>query len=110
MNAEQTLTEAKLNKTHWGKRIIRAEKRGDFFKYERTDAFEWTTCACGFQDERIPRYKDGERGNDYEPKDAQLSRLGGNFYVAVLENKFLLAAKRLIRIEIRAAKILKELK
>lgn len=111
--AHQKLVEAKLSRTFWGKRIVKAEKEGGFTANDRREAIQWTTCACGKQDPRVPRIKESA---DYthprkwvsegEPEDYWLSRWGGAFHDdAVKENDYSLASDLLIKIERRAAKI-----
>lgn len=70
-----------------------------FIEEERIAASRWTTCACGKQDSRIPRYEGA-------PKDKVLCRLGAAFYDAVHEQDPYRALYLLGRIERRAAEIL----
>ena len=99
--AEKTLVDAGLEETFWGTRIIEAEKRGDFSQGQTGLAGVWTTCACGKQDERMPREK--QTG---APVDGILRALGSTFYADVWQNDFADAAKTLVKIEERAAQIL----
>jgi hypothetical protein len=39
----------------WNERIDRAEKLGYFLESDGELAIRWVTCACGEQDNRIPR-------------------------------------------------------
>jgi hypothetical protein len=100
MTAKQLLTEANLHATHWGKRIITAEEFHGTTPSDLSDSGEWTTCACGKQDPRIPRTKSGA------PIDEYLEELGVAFYQNVCAHRFLEAAETLIAIERRAAEIL----
>jgi len=109
MKAKDILIEAKLSRKYWGKIIIKAEKEGSFDNKGLAEASKWATCACGRQDKRIPRRPDYLFVEPRAPKDKQLFNLGASFMYAVNNNKFTLAAKRLIRIENRAAKILAKL-
>ena len=72
MKAKQLLEEAGLSETPWGKVIIQAEE-GGFTGKQQIIASQWTTCACGKQDPRIPRDDKGT------PVDAYLARLGISF-------------------------------
>jgi hypothetical protein len=103
MTAKQLLTEANLHATHWGQRIIRAEETGAFTGRDASESGEWTTCACGKQDPRIPRYYDGE------PHDGGLMLYGMRFVDYVSANQYTEAADTLIAIEHRAAELLAEL-
>jgi len=110
MNANQILTEANLHKSHWGEIIIGAEELGRFLLRNYREAGEWQTCACGMQDKKIPRHDyNGYTYKKGEPIDRRLSEFGQTFFHAVANNNFPLAAKRLIRIENRAKKILAKL-
>jgi hypothetical protein len=106
MKAKQLLIEAGLSRKYWGRRIIAAEKNRGFSKTDRDLAYEFETCACGKLDRRIPRHFGRLGYMEYSPKDKQLFNLGINFEKAVKENKFIIAAKRLIRIENRGKKVL----
>lgn len=99
--AKEILTEASLADTHWGERIIAAEERGSFSFEDCVDAGEWTTCACGKQDPRIPR----EFGI---PIDSDLKFFGVRFHANLVGNDFVFAASYLIAIEKRAGKVLAE--
>ena len=111
MTAKEILIQANLQDSHWGQRIIAAEERGNFTLEDSYDSGDWTTCACGTQDPRIPR---GVRGT---PLDEVL--LDGGLVFSKLidvyedgsnwEFDFVEAAKTLITIEKRAAEIIVEL-
>jgi hypothetical protein len=88
---------------NWHERIEAAEKRGEFTSDDRKRAYEWVDCACGEQDKRIPRNKDGE------PMDNTLSELGAFFADAVDCDDFDAAADYLQEIEHRAAQSLAEI-
>ncbi len=105
--AEQRLTEHNLHNSHWGKRIIKAERVGGFTFADKLDAHNWTTCACGKQDPRIPRHTDIRVKNMLI--DNTLTNLGVRFYADVKEGKYLESANTLIGIEQRSIEILEEL-
>lgn len=99
--AKSLLVEAGLDETLWGKRIIQIERTGELPFEWRDESESWQTCACGRQDERIPRgWRDA-------PLDEQLRRDGGWFPYYLLTD-IVEAARCLIRIEKRAAEVLKE--
>ncbi len=103
--AKELLTTAGLQDTHWGERIIAAEDAGRTVptQEELRDSAEWMTCACGMQDPRIPRDKEGR------PNDTELRELGGQFYGCWFEpTEFVKAAQTLIAIEKRAGEVLAE--
>lgn len=103
MQAEQLLKEAGLAETFWGQRIILSEKAGGFINADVLLLESWHTCACGKQDERIPRGKLGE------PIDKELYWLGCCFNSYIYQNMFCKSAECLIRIEKVSAIILAEL-
>jgi len=103
MTAKELLTEANLHATHWGRRIITAEELQGTTPADISDSGEWTTCACGKQNPRIPRTKLGC------PIDKYLEELGTAFYEHVCAHRFLEAAETLIAIEQRAAELLAKL-
>ena len=98
VKAKLLLIAASLDETIWGKRIIRAEKRGYFTTSDNGEARNWNTCACGKQDKRLLSYG--------KPKDFWLYHWGCVFSDQVGTDHPLGAAKTLIKIEKRAAKIL----
>lgn len=112
--ATEILTQAGLQKTVWGKRILAAEKRGKFTPEESALAKNWQTCACGEQDPRIPRQTEESPGSirwDMCPVDDRLSKLGSQFDQNVRHGQYApegipQAAKTLVRIESRSAGIL----
>ena len=65
-------------------------------------ASDWTTCACGNQDARIPRHD--ETGS---PIDLQLRELGIRFYTRIDHEKWETAKLILDQIEERAGKVMK---
>lgn len=99
--AKSLLVEAGLDETLWGKRIIQIEETGIAPFEWQCDANGWQTCACGWQDKRIPRDEDGC------PLDGLLKWDGRNFPIYLLTD-IVEAARCLIRIEKRAAEVLKE--
>ena len=103
--AEIFLTENDAAGSHWGQRIIAAERRGNFTEKDKRAAGTWVTCACGKQDKRIPR-RPGGRGR---PADEVLSALGDGFYLLVCADRHLGAAETLLKIEARADEILDEM-
>lgn len=100
--AKELLTDAKLDHTYWGKKIIAIEARGNSTREDIRLATGWQTCACGKQDSRIPR----EQGEEKAPLDNRLYELGIQFCGAVDSNDPVAAANTLIKIELRAAKVL----
>lgn len=94
-----------IDKTFWGGRIIHASESDtrEFTEEDVELAQEWATCACGRQDERIPRIWDGG------PEDVELRFLGRLFMDAVEESEIAVAALVLVNIERRAREILAEL-
>jgi len=109
------LTEAGLQNSVWGQRILTAIKgtwdadkarivRG-FTLQDYMDAGSWVTCACGKTTTDIPR---GDEVNMHIPHDETLVSLGNSFATEVEENKFLLATKTLVEIEERALEVAKE--
>jgi hypothetical protein len=100
--AKEILKENRLLSSYWGRRIVKAEERGYRNKTDALKASSWQTCACGRQDDRIPRDDEGV------PMDSALSDLGCSFYVHILNNRFDFAAQTLVKIERRAAEVLRE--
>lgn len=98
--ALEILTDAGLHNSYWGKRIIKAEKRGEFTEGDVKKAGSWTTCACGKQDPRIPRDEEGA------PCDVYLWELGLGFNGKVYTHQVVQAARTLVKIEKRAAIVL----
>lgn len=88
---------------NWHQRIEAARERGEFTAEDKALAFDYTTCACGEIDPRIPRMPSGE------PADEGLANLGADFYADVFVNRFEDASTSLQLIEQRAAAILSEL-
>jgi len=105
MEASEILNNANLGNTEWGKRIITAELASEFTPDDIYLATQWTTCACGTADKRIPRYKN-EDGDFVKPHDDQLQTLGYLFNREVNYNNFIGAAGTLIAIEVRSSIIL----
>jgi len=104
--AKQILTDAGLQDSHWGKRIIKAEERGYFYVIDTREAQKWQTCACGKQDPRIPRRDSKYEGRVGAPVDAELLDLGLDFFGAVDSQLFMQSAEVLVEIEKRASEIL----
>jgi hypothetical protein len=110
MNNEQEvtniLTEANLQTSYWGKKIIAAAKRGHFTESNKEQALDWVTCACGKLDDAIPRYRqDWSRYG--EPLDERLAFLGTAFSEAIDWGDHQDAAHCLIDIEERAIEVLR---
>lgn len=100
----RTILGPRLAKTHWGKRILAAAKRGGFTEGDGQDSMDWTTCACGKQDPRILRTSWGH------PADGRLALLGTDFAGRVCDlDDPAAAARTLVAIEKRAAEILADL-
>ena len=109
------LTEAGLQDSVWGKRIIQATKgtwddtkarfvRG-FTLHDVLEAGSWVTCACGEITAGIPR---GDGVNALIPQDEVLVRLGNQFSTDVGNDTRIFAAKTLVAIEKRATVVAKE--
>lgn len=95
--------EAQQKKTpYWRKAILEAMRSGHFTDAQANKAEDWTTCACGEQDPRIPRLFESRA-----PEDSKLRRLGSVFSVAVREDEVETAAELLDQIEERAAIVLR---
>jgi hypothetical protein len=103
-NLEVMLNEAGLDKTHWGKRILKAAARGSFTPGDRVDSGGWVSCACGKLVNGIPRERLGG-----PPIDPRLYTLGCMFSDDVDDDEFFKAANTLINIEDRAIQVLNEL-
>ena len=101
VTAKSLLVAAGLDETLWGKRIIQIERTGIVPDEWLNEAWGWQTCACGRQDERIPRDKYGA------PLDYKLA-CDGEWFPFYLRHDIVEAARCLIRIEERAAEVLKE--
>ena len=98
MNEARQYLELKgLDTTYWGRKIIAAEKRGDFTGFNVQQAGDFVTCACGRVTTDIPRCRD--YGG---PLDSKIVRLGMQFDLDVTYNNFLEAAQTLTDIEARA--------
>ena len=93
-----------LKNSFWGGRIEAARKRGMFNGKDCDLAHDWTTCACGKQDAKIPRHSPGY------PTDTRLFNLGVKFFSCIERNDFDLAESTLLKIEKRASEILAEQK
>lgn len=99
MTAKQYLIDKGLADSHWGKRIIEAEERGEFDVTDQDDAEDWVSCACG-------RLDGVARGPYGEPVDKPLRRRGMTFHECVAMDEFMGAAQTLVAIERRAAELL----
>ena len=102
--AREILTEAGLQNTFWGRRIIAAEKRGRFSLDDIQKSEDWATCACGKTADAIPR------GNHGGPLDGVLAGLGRSFHWEMRDNSPVLVAEILVTIEERAAVVLAGMK
>jgi hypothetical protein len=105
--AHEYLVKTGLSRKYWGRKIIAAEKIGYFPQLDVNEAAQWTTCACGRQDPRIPRVID-VAGELAGPKDKKLATAGMDFYIAVREHDFWEAAYVLNTIESRARVVLQK--
>lgn len=101
-------------KKKWFRIIQAARKRGRFTDNQRVYAAQWTTCACGEQDPRIPRlvpgsdaYRNADDG-PWCPVDWRLRSLGLEFATQVENNQFNAALNTLRMIEERSAYLIKE--
>ena len=99
--ANKILTDANLNNSYWGKRIISAEKRGYFIKNDRDASRVWVTCACG-------KLEGIERDIEGVPVDDKLRKLGLTFSVLIYDDNFVTAAITLVDIEKRALELQSE--
>jgi hypothetical protein len=88
---------------NWHERIEAARSHGVFTSADAKRAECFVTCACGDQDQRIPRDGKGT------PVDPSLRNLGYRFYHYVLRDDIDKAEICLGDIEARAAEILKGL-
>ena len=73
MTALEVLTRFNLEKSFWGRRIIKAEKSGSFTKKDIAQASNWVTCACGKSNYSVERY------DNKIPIDFKLGKLGEEF-------------------------------
>jgi len=111
MKAKQLLVDNNLHNTHWGKRIIDAENRGEFTNKDKTDAGSWVTCACGQHSNDIVFVKDEHDVLGY-PEDSHLYMYGIDFSDVVImshasdTNPYIEAAETLIEIEKRVIELL----
>lgn len=92
---------------NWHQRIQAAKDRGSFTEGDMDLAKDWTTCACGGQDKRIPRK--GTQDEPNAPRDYDLYMLGIRFNMLVHAHDFDKAEHVLDRIDRRAGEILAEL-
>lgn len=114
------LKPAGLENSHWGKILIDAYEEGRTEEHHVHEAGNWTTCACGKQDPRIPRITgpDAYSYNRDEPLDHALKNLGMTFYDLIGDANtsrldfgrvsIVTAAQILVKIEERAAVVLFE--
>jgi len=95
--ATEIVSNAHLQDTEWGKRIIEADKLGGFSHDDELDSSEWLTCACGksLTDIQI----DDE---SCAPVDSELQARGLRLWHRVREDDVPGAAKTLVEIEERA--------
>lgn len=122
-----TLSNAHLETSHWGKRILAAANRGWFTNQDSADAGDWTVCACGKASPLVPRVEEFDADDGISPGcplDDRLASLGSGFsaYVESREmydsysyggfdasdaNKDIVrAANTLVAIEVRAGKVI----
>ncbi len=92
-----------LSKTKWGVAILENvhSKCRRFHTSTILAASSWVSCACGRLSKNIPR-----KSPQGKPKDELLSKLGVYFYRAIRDGRPKIAAKVLVRIEVRANEIL----
>lgn len=101
MTNEEKLKQAGLNKSYWGKIILKAEKSGSFTKKEQDEALDYRYCACGKAG--IPEeYREKPTRS---PKDEILRDWGAEFYAAVMGPYFDDATDWLIKIEQRVVEL-----
>jgi hypothetical protein len=100
--AKKLLIEAGLDKSHWGRRIIKAEATGRFTVGDESHAGDWVTCACGKLGDGI------DRDDIRKPLDGVLTNLGSHFSGYVGAYSYVSAAQCLIDIEHRAVEVLKD--
>lgn len=103
LEAEKYLVEKGHHNTHWGLRIIQAEKHGEFSYEDELDSSCWTTCACGEKNPAIARDSIGA------PRDKALRVAGYAFGLNILHDQFLAAAENLHNIEVRCRELLRPL-
>jgi len=106
-----TLKKAGILKSYWGKIIRGAEMNGRFTPENEHEAGEWQTCACGHQSANIPRAARTSWGEEHpasyaEPDDKLLREYGVRFAHNISDNNPLDAARTLVQIEKRAAKVM----
>lgn len=105
---DKTYAEETGNDTfNWNAFLKRATNNRDTVTLKECDAAvaraaKWTTCACGNQCNIIPRHHSGM------PKDAQLAKLGKEFYNDIKAFLFSNAKCTLGRIEVLSAKLIEE--
>ena len=97
---QSILAEAGLDKSHWGKRILAANRADEFTRADVADAGSWVTCACGKLSDGVQRNPTGS------PRDGVLMLLGQRFSEAVNDDEFVTTAECLVRIEARAVIVL----
>ena len=103
--AEEILTEASLQDSYWGRRILTAEARGFFNPSDGALSDDWTTCACGQTDLRLSPLP------SVAPRDPDLRALGSLFGEVVQYgwSTFSEAAICLVNIEVRAAQLISKM-
>lgn len=69
-------------RTHWGRRIVAAAKRGRFTRADKVAAEDWGCCVCG---KMHIRKLFGRDSGTKKPFDKFLCALGVEFDVAVRE-------------------------
>lgn len=101
---------------YWNEeRFDNARARGFFMPEEVQAASDWTTCACGQQDPRIPRGRNADYLDVMDkpvwlpeaPKDRRLFLLGQEFYNVVGRGDVEGAEEILDAIERRSAIVLR---
>lgn len=99
----------KQKKKYWFARLEAAIMGGKSLNAgDKKRAGSWTTCACGEQDPRIPRWSGVGDGD--APKDQLLNSLGMAFYNHITDKNPAKALVTLLAIEERAGEILAEVR
>ena len=117
--ATEIVTNANLQNSYWGEKIIAAEKRGHFTLKDKRESSSWVTCACGKTS--YIQEKEKPVGHWDSPNDDLLFKYGEDFgtHVALasiderynktnqpyMASAMILAAKTLVKIEERACSL-----
>jgi len=79
--ALEILSNANLENSFWGKKVIAAEKRGHFTDSNFQNANSWVTGACGKDETAVTYFP--ELLDNLPPRDRKVRKLGEEFYEAV---------------------------